>query len=345
MSCESYLELIDTPESLLTPQESQVLADHLTACTACAQLVAAVREEILSFQAAPSPEPSPDVWAQWVHTLEQLPHPVPAPVQTLEPSSPQTQPLPLASRKPSVVGVAGPSRASTSAWAGSQLRRPLQAFVGGFTVLGLVMLSLSVFQSSQQNESAGLDWSGLRTKGDPHQAPRLVDLQAVTEHIPGPHAQPILIATEHGAQLGPDDGLLFRFQVQGGSNLVLIERTPEHRLSVIYQHKNLDPSLAVLTTFEITKEGGQLLRFVPKGPAGEYTYIAVLSDEPLDPSPRLLDRVWTQLVEEGLSPLQTSQASSLTLDALRVEVTTDSASNPNLPGGNSGSDGPPNSNR
>lgn len=338
MSCETYLELIDTPESLLTPQETQVLTEHLATCAACAKVVAAVREEILSFQAAPSPEPSPDAWARWLETLETLPHPAAAQPRTPEPFPVQAQ-LPSASRKPSVVGIPAASR-QTNSWARERLRRPLQAFVGGVAMLGLTMLSLSALQTAPQGGSEVLDWTGLRTKGDAPQAPRLVDLQAVTEHIPGPNSQPVLIATEDGAQLGPEDGLLFRFQVQGGSNLVLIERTPEHRLSVIYQHKNLDPSLAVLTTFEITKEGGQLLRFVPKGPTGEYTYIAVLSEEALDPTPALLDRVWTQLVEEGLSPLQTSHASPLALDALRVEVTTGSASD-----GNSGSDDPHYSNR
>lgn len=347
MSCNDTLHLVDVPEELLTREEQALLSGHLATCPSCSAVHQQLRDTVSSFQQAPDAEPSPRAWTRFQQALttlqaaEPLPswqHSPPPEAHAPEPSSGSGKtsrstraPLTAMAGSPSrgvsqgtpdvspevvIVGDASAPVASPASKRSRLFQTVARGMAASALVMGLAIMSLKYGSNADSTGIQGAPSSEFTTKGT---FQPVVDLQTTTEHVAEQSGKVTLIPTENGSPVGVGDGLLFRFNVQGGSQLLLIERTPEHHLSVIFSRSPLNPELDGGMNLEITGDNGQLLRYVPSGPAGEYTYLAVLSKRPLKANAAELDALWNRYAELKLAPLGGTPSPDLSIDSLEVE--------------------------
>lgn len=336
MNCSEMMALIDVPEELLQPEEQQQLQAHLAGCPECAGLAAALRDSLHTFQSAPDLQPRPQAWAKFERDLAALQAEQPLSGWPRQASAGQAaaSATPRSTRAP-IMGTGARPRTEASASSvqvdvavkGSAEQRPRGAFStlarGAFAstlVLGLAIMSLTAVPSMMKTDSQGgaaavATGSEFTTKGT---FQPVLDLQTTTEHIAPTDGKVTLFTTENASDVGVGDGLLFRFNVQGGGHLVLLERTPDHRLSVIFRRQGLDTTVDGGSVLEITGDNGQLLRYVPSGVPGDYTYLAVLSRQRLNLGPAGLDALWNRYAEVKVSPLHTTPSLDYSLDSLEI---------------------------
>jgi hypothetical protein len=88
---------------------------------------------------------------------------------------------------------------------------------------------------------------------------------------------------------------------------------------VIYAQNNVRLSSNGTAELTIRNTRGRLQRYVPSGPAGEYTYIAVADLKALNTTPAGLDQIWAEYVEQERVKLGVPENGRRILDSLRVE--------------------------
>lgn len=310
MSCTPFEELLDCPAELLEPQEAQALAGHLSTCASCQHRKTLLDAELAAFQKVEGPLapagslerflsalPPPGVPAEVVSVQAPRPSPVLA-------SAPTSSSAPASRRGPGL-SVRGASR-----WMKATV-------VGAVMMAGLVAFSFSRGISTDPVVGSADD---VRFKGQPVVVVQpAVDLQTFTEQL-GRGGATEVHATVDRDNLYSDEGLLFTFQVQGGAHLLLMERSPEHVLKVLYQRQDLVSDTPAAQQIEIVGDSGRLMRYRPSGPQGEYTYVAVLSAQALSTDPTALDAYWSRYLELQDDALNTPQEGGLRIDAIRVQL-------------------------
>jgi len=341
VSCNDTLHLVDVPEELLRQEEREQLSFHLATCPSCSAVHQQLHDSVSTFQLAQDTKPSPGAWTRFHQELTALQAAQPLPgwqTPPLQPTARETAPgsesvqnsgrMTRSTRAPltaqatsgarglpevSIVGEAGASKANPAPRRNRLFQTVARGMAASALVMGLAIMSLKSLPYGPTGSAVSSEFT---TKGT---FQPVVDLQTTTEHVAEHNGKVSLIPTENGSPVGVGDGLLFRFNVQGGAHLLLIERTPEHHLSVIFRRPDLNPDLDGGVNLEITGDNGQLLRYVPSGPAGEYTYLAVLSKRPLKVTAAELDALWNRYAELKLAPLGSTPATDLSIDSLEVE--------------------------
>lgn len=203
------------------------------------------------------------------------------------------------------------------------LLQRIRAWFGGWQVVvpTLAMASLTVVLLSRL--AGGGPDTGITTKGAGG-ALLGVDLQVSREH----GAEDVEPANDR-VVLGPDDGLIFRFQTYGAPYLALIERDPDHNLRVLYQWEADGEAPRAPVTVAITADDGAPLRYSPDGRPGEYTYLAWISDEPLEDDAEALDAIWQLWVREVMHGVRDGDPH---LDGIRVRHLPNGTPIPSWPG-------------
>lgn len=321
MSCNPFEELIACPTELLQPQEAEALAGHLATCPTCQQLKRRLDTELDLFRLAEGPQAP-------VGSLERFLSVLPSPGTPMEPETLQARLAQATVAAPTVAApmevssserhaVVPTSRKAPGMHIGARARWLRAGILGTVMMAGLVAFS---FSRGFQLESTGDPSEAIRFKGQPMLVIQpALDLQTFTEQQGRTGVTEVQATVDRDALYG-DEGLLFTFQVQGGSHLLLIERSPEHVLKVLYQRQDLAADRAAAQQLEIVGETGRLLRYRPSGPLGEYTYLAVLSPQPLASDPGSLDGYWTRYLELQDDALSTPQDGKMRIDAIRVQL-------------------------
>ncbi|MFM7204679.1 MAG: hypothetical protein ACKO6N_28230 [Myxococcota bacterium] len=325
MSCTPFEELLDCPAELLEPQETQALAGHLFTCPSCQHRKAMLDAELAAFQHIEEPLAPAGSLERFLSVLP--PPGVPAEVaavQALAPSAALASAALASAALSSAPLASAPARSSAPAsrrGPGLSVRgasRWMKAtVVGAVMMAGLVAFSFSRGISTDPAEGSADD---VRFKGQPVVVVQpSVDLQTFTEQL-GRGGATEVHATVDRDMLSSDEGLLFTFQVQGGAHLLLMERSPEHVLKVLYQRQDLVSDSPASQQIEIVGDSGRLMRYRPSGPQGEYTYVAVLSSHALSTDPTALDAYWSRYLELQDDALSTPQDGGLRIDAIRVQL-------------------------
>lgn len=139
----------------------------------------------------------------------------------------------------------------------------------------------------------------IRFKGDVLTPAPSLDMQASVERTL-PTGQVQLLRTETGMTLDGQAGLIFRFTVQGGAQLVLVERSPSHRLTLLLEKSGLDPQ-GPSSIVEPTSSEGHPLRYLPDGESGDYTLLALLLPTPVAVTPDWQEQLWQRHVQEVMA--------------------------------------------
>jgi len=298
--CKSHLSILHIPEPLRTSQEQAALEGHLAACARCHAEAGRLTEAIAAFRAEPDP-------ALPVGATEKILARVARDREVSETAANEPQAFQQ--------GEAGGGRAGSGqavrSWKGFLDR--LLGSMGPprvmFPALAAALLVVVVVPLT-------LTRDGVREKSPGAGAIRpLVDLQATVERIQ-PDGSSTLTRVSDGMTMGPEDGLLFQFSVEGVAQVSLVECDPEHHFTVLFDHGTLDPASGGI--IPLTDDRGRLLRYVPDGPAGEYVYLAVASPEPFSWNAALLDTVWNRYTDRVLAPLEAGGFSGFAIDALRI---------------------------
>ena len=133
--------------------------------------------------------------------------------------------------------------------------------------------------------------------------------------------------------IGEGDGLLFRIIVEGGGAVALIERDPAHHLKVLsrWDDPRGDEAPRALA---VTDAEGDVLRYVPDGPAGEYTYLAAVVEAQGDLDAAALDALWARWAAAMRRPMGSGPEAAAGLDAMRIRLVAEGAPGaPSAPGG------------
>ena len=297
MRCADYLPLLDLPEALRAPHEQEALRRHLDRCPDCRLEAERLQATLTRFREtpdAPMPEGARGRFDARIDALLSPPDPLDA--------------TPAAGTHRS----AGASRAPLSRTAATPgpPRRPhhLARLMSAAAALALLLTAGLLYQRQPATPD-------IKIKGDEAAGPPNIDLQASIEAADGS-----LTPAQDRQPLEPGSGLLFRFLIEGAPHLLLIERDPRHRLTVLYR-TSLPSGDAAPRTVQLTNPAGRLLRYEPDGPGGEYVYIAVASRSPLDGTPAQLDALWNRYASQVIDPMGASGSDDLALDALRIRYT------------------------
>lgn len=289
MTCDEYQALSADPEAFL--DEANALRFHQSECVHCAHLDQQVDASLSSWKQAPGPVPRAEVLLRLQARLASDAHAerltrrvVPEPQSMWGRIQQIWEGIPRWAWAPALGLLV-----FSSSW--SLLIRPEPPALG----------TRSVASESARNEP---------------RAPAL-DLQAVVETT-GENHSPSVAPAEQGTSLRRGSGLLFHCVVEGAVQVTLVERSPGHRLRVLHTWTGLDPAAREPLRLEITDETGQRLRYVPDGPEGTYTYLAVLDQNERTLGAAELDSIWNRYVERRLQPLQSEQGSDL-LDVLEIQ--------------------------
>lgn len=116
----------------------------------------------------------------------------------------------------------------------------------------------------------GLDDDGVRTRGGPVPSHGVVRIDAAVERA----GAGILSLADARGIVHPGDGLLFRVPVEGDGRVVLLERDPDGRVSVL-----LDQAVVGRAALSPVAGAGQTLAWHPEGALGTYVYRAILLEE------------------------------------------------------------------
>jgi len=345
LSCDTYQELLFIPDQLRTPGEQTELGQHLSRCQDCAARAARLHAELVTFQAEEGPkvpaEVVPRVWNRvaaeggrhprktpevqgkhesfwarlplwkplriwaslriWKHLPFRKHLPLWKPLRIWAPLRickhlPFRKHLPL--WKPLRIWKHLPLRKHLPLWKPLRIWAPLTALTG---------LTLLVI----------LPQAGLREKGKAlsDRAPS-IDLQVSIEAGQERGSSPHLV--RHGMAITRADGLLFQFAVEGLGAMALVERSPEHRFQVLFHRNGLDPTQPRL--LPLTGSEGQLLRYTPDGPPGEYVYLAIGAEDTLTLDGATLDEVWARYVASLAGPVTLDPDEHLHLDAVMIRL-------------------------
>ena len=288
VDCNECREQMDVPEELRDDASQAAISLHLASCGSCKRIAEQIDGTLLALKTSALLEPSPRA----AQLLE----------RGLAPPSQRAGASSALSARPTSPGMATPAY------------RPYRriTMMGAAAAAALLVTVLNV--------PAELDTPGseIRTKGVRQNGARpSVDLQAMVEHIDA-DGQVEVEPFEGRAVLGRQEGLLFSFFVEGGQHLLLIERDPNHHFQVLWQQAGISSNQDEATRIDLQGDNGRILRYQPSGPAGSYSYLAVVSNSPLLVTPQLLDELWGRHVEEQLQPLARVKEDNLSTDVLEL---------------------------
>ncbi len=306
--CEAHLSILHIPEPLRTSNEQGTLQGHLLDCDLCHARALRLAEAIDAFRTAPDPE-LPQHLAPAI--LERVAKDWNRGTRTTHSTAPAKGTLP---------GGVAPRARSADTFAYSWWRRARE-WIGARSipntlapVVAAVLVVIIAIPLARQE-------TGVRDKSPGSAMVRpSIDLQTTIERV-APRGTSTLTRAEDGMTIGPEDGLLFQFSVEGISQLSLIECDPQHGFRVLFNRGRLDPSGGGIVP--LTGPGGQLLRYTPDGPPGEYVYLAVASAEPFTLNAELMDTVWNRYIDRILDPLEAGGLSGLAIDAVRLRYEID----------------------
>lgn len=326
MTCQECQHQMDIPPELLDKASQAALAEHLLHCPSCREELERLSSVLSRFKAQPVPLPKPELLLRLNARIDadlsaqalvsQTPvQPTPA-QQTPVQQTPVQQATPIR---------ALPPEPQASFW--SQVTAALRRFqLPAFAVAATLLIGMWISPDPVR-------WKGAPTP----QSPLSLDVQVSIERMsPDPSApdseahrpdaarpatdvRPRLERAEDGSSLHPNDGLLFHFEVAGGSQLLLIERDPRNRLKVVFERSNL-PEGRAASSIDITTLKGKPLSYVPEGPPGDYTFLVVLARQTQAIGPAQLDEYWGMYVDQLLDPTAPRTDSELRLEALRFQV-------------------------
>ncbi|MFM7200227.1 MAG: hypothetical protein ACKO6N_05500 [Myxococcota bacterium] len=157
--------------------------------------------------------------------------------------------------------------------------------------------------------------SFIQHKGEPLTSALALDFQATVERQSA-RERPSLQRAVSGLTLHPEEGLIFRFGVSGGEQLILLERAPDHHLKVLYT-RQWDTPPHLYQHLEIQNAQGRVLRYLPDGIPGTYTLLAILQRERTPLNPEQLDDFWRVYVTQYMD--DTSATSETHDRALKLE--------------------------
>ncbi len=309
ITCEQCLAILDTPEEMVGEEAAMLMRAHLEACPSCSRAAERLEQRLRAFRTAPPPEPPPAALQRLLARVE-ADRAENAPIETARAGA-----LRLGADVESASSPRAASRHGLRPWTLSRIFTP---FFGSakWWAPAIAAICLVVW--------LGVPAGGLRPKGGESSFDLLdVDLQAVLVRSNDASGGTEILPVFEGTHVLPGDGLIFRFVIEGGVHLMLIERDPNHDFRVIYQWTNLGTEQGVSRELEIADQDGGVLRYVPDGPPGEYTYIAVLAPVVLSTEAGQLDAIWGRYVETELSPLAEPAHSDFAIDSIRIRYLPD----------------------
>lgn len=335
MQCDEYLTQWEEQELDKAAASQEEMEAHVNSCAHCRAIVNQEKALTQALKSSSKGEPSPVFWQRLEGRIRQdeaaLPAVADAHLPTRqEPTSAQPQNVyeresgvkPVATTAPSKRESVGPlpsdpfaepmatksrTRPLVSGPFFRQMKGMMSAAVAGVM---LVLIGTFVWTSGE-----------VRFKGEPPKSSLTLDLQVSVERWES-SGRATMVRAEDGLRLGEQDGLVFRFGVKGGEQLLLIERDPGHQLRVLVSREHLE-SLSGYSTIEIANESGKALRYVPDGPPGEYTLFAILTQTPRTPTPQVLDQYWDLYVDQLLEPGAADESATVRLDGFKFEKADD----------------------
>ncbi len=306
-TCDATLSILYIPEALRSTQEQRALEQHLHRCSTCRERSARLAGAIEAFRNAPDPPVPPTLSAA---ILDRVARDSTAVVH--DPSTTET-----ATTLEDTVAKTRPTSGTTFQRLMAWLLTP-RVFIPVLVPACAAALLLVALPAGHQG-------SAVRDKSPGSASIRpSIDLQATVETVE-PNGATRLNRAEDGMTLGPDDGLLFQFAIEGVTQISLVECDPMHEFHILFDHTVNDSTVQGIVP--LTGPTGRLLRYTPDGPPGEYVYLAVASTEPFTWNAQLLDTVWNRYIDELLDPLSTGGTSTMTIDAIRLQFRLD-ADNP-----------------